>query len=362
MKVAIIGAGIAGLATAIGLERVGIDYTLHERTWHLGREGLGFILQKNGLDALAQLSGDVKREVEQAGAWLERFTLRDPQGRTMLEEPLPESLGLRRADLLASMMRHIQPDRMMMRQQFVEFERDANGRAIAALFENGHRQEADLFLACDGSRSQIRQSLFPQAQLEPVRVLELVSILHNAELVQELAGRFLKTQRAEGGLSFGLVPCGGDHVIWYMQFDANRYPLPYTANAQERALFAQQLVGHWPDPIPQLLSGSDWRNTHLWRTTDMNALPSLHHENVVLLGDAGHPMLTFSSQGVNLALDDAQHLCAMLRQGIPSSADLSAWSRARLAEIAPLRETGRELSHNFLVFDPTRDHAIPLAS
>lgn len=361
MKIAIIGAGIAGLAMAIGLERAGFEYTIHERTGHLGQEGLGFILRQNGLDALAQIGTDVVREVEQVGQWLDHFVLRNPEGKTMLEQPLSGALGIRRADLIGVMMRHVDASRVSMQHPCTGFERDANGHARCALFEDGSRVEADLFLACDGSRSRIRAALFPDAHLEPVRVHELVSIVHNDELARELAGKFIKTQEERGCLSIGLVPCGGDRVIWYMQFDST-HTLAYDSPEQARRQFAQKLVGHWADPIPRMLQSSDWQGTHVWRTTDLNPLPVMHQNNIVLMGDAAHPLLTFTSQGVNSALDDAYQLYSMLiARGKLTDTDLSEWGQARMAAIAPMRDSGRELARQFLEFDPNQARTVPLS-
>ncbi|MBI3230606.1 MAG: FAD-dependent monooxygenase [Burkholderiales bacterium] len=359
MKIAIIGAGIAGLGLAIGLQRAGIAYSIHERVGHLGQEGLGFILRQNGLDALAQLGQGVVDEVEDAGAWLNHFTLRNPHGKVLLDQPLEGALGIRRAALIQCMMNHVQADSVTMQHQCIGFEYDANGRAIAAKFDDGQQIEANLFVACDGSRSRVRQMLFPDAQLEPVRVHELVSIVHDAEMAAALEGRFLKTQQEEGCLSIGLVPCGGDRVIWYMQFDGT-HTLAYDSSEEQRRAFAQKLVGDWADPIPRLLKNSDWRGTHVWRTTDMDGLPTLHKNNIVLLGDAAHPMLTFTSQGVNSALDDAHQFCQLLEQGQPSAETIEAWAQKRLAEIAPMREMGRELAQQFLVFDPNQTRTVPL--
>jgi 2-polyprenyl-6-methoxyphenol hydroxylase-like FAD-dependent oxidoreductase len=360
VKIVIIGAGAAGLAMAISLERMGIDYSVHERTGHLGQEGLGFILRQNGLDSLQQIEARLVPEVVQTGAWLNHFTLRNPDGSTILDQPLHHALGIRRADLIGCLMKHVNPARVHMHSQCVGFERDAKGHAVAALFDDGRREEGDLFLACDGSRSRTRALLFPQAYLEPVVTHELVSIVHHAELAQEMAGHFIKTQDNAGSLALGLVPCGGDRIIWYMQFD-QRHTLAHDSTEMQRRNFAFKLVQEWADPIPRLLHASDWQGTHVWRTTDMNPLPALHRDNVVLMGDAGHPMLTFTSQGVNTALDDAFHLSQMIaKRGLPLDADLDEWSAARLAELAPMLEGGRKLQQDFLHYDPNRPNTVPL--
>ena len=65
-KVAILGGGIAGLAFALRYRQLGGQVSIHERALPRKSEGLGFIVQGNGLRALAQVG---RREaVESRGA------------------------------------------------------------------------------------------------------------------------------------------------------------------------------------------------------------------------------------------------------------------------------------------------------
>jgi 2-polyprenyl-6-methoxyphenol hydroxylase-like FAD-dependent oxidoreductase len=95
------------------------------------------------------------------------------------------------------------------------------------------------------------------------------------------------------------------------------------------------------------------RVVHRWRTTDLDPLPRLHRGNVVLVGDAAHPLLPFTSQGVPAALADAQTLGqglvgVDLRRPAELSTALACYSDRRLPVLAQLIEQGRQLQHRFL--------------
>ena len=53
MRVIVIGSGIAGLAAAIGLRKVGIEVTVYERAPELREVGAGISLWANAIRALA---------------------------------------------------------------------------------------------------------------------------------------------------------------------------------------------------------------------------------------------------------------------------------------------------------------------
>src|SRR5947209_9811749 len=64
MRVIVIGSGIAGLAAAVGLRKVGFDVTVYERAPELREVGAGISLWANALRALDYVgAGDAVRRV-----------------------------------------------------------------------------------------------------------------------------------------------------------------------------------------------------------------------------------------------------------------------------------------------------------
>jgi 2-polyprenyl-6-methoxyphenol hydroxylase-like FAD-dependent oxidoreductase len=111
-------------------------------------------------------------------------------------------------------------------------------------------------------------------------------------------------------------------------------------------------VGQWPQPLPELIELTDFSESHVWFTTDLDPLPSFHRGNVVLVGDAAHPLLPFTSQGVGSALQDALSLATHIggQFDCPKKLEegLRVFSDERLSCVTRFLQSGRELAERFL--------------
>jgi 2-polyprenyl-6-methoxyphenol hydroxylase-like FAD-dependent oxidoreductase len=361
LDVAILGGGIAGIAAAIRLQQMGGQPVVYERDLARVRHGHGFILLENGLQSLDRLG--IGEAIRASGHRLERYELHRPDGALVFETAFQGSMGFRRGEFMDALesqldAQHQPPVRMGMKLAEVGFEPVTRSLEWVR-FENGSKVRADLFVVAEGRHSRIRNALFPVHELTDVLVKELVCQVHDPELATDLGERFMKFQAEQGGVALGLVPCGHGQVVWYVQFDARRHPFEGRTAAEKKA-FVEGLVGDWADPVPRLISGTDFDLGYVWNTNDLDPLPALHGGNVALIGDAAHPFLPFTSQGVNAALQDVLVLTECLepwlssvsgpRRGIADA--LAAYSQRRLPEIHRIVASGRDLRERFL--DPEK--------
>jgi len=220
--------------------------------------------------------------------------------------------------------------------------------ARAVCFRNGDAHEADAFIAADGVRSGCRLSLGLGAMTTPGRVREIVAHVRRPVLAERLGHRFLKVVDPAGGLAVGLVPLGDDRLIWFVQFDSQRFDTPAPA---EIGAFLGEHFRDFPLMVRQALASADPDRVHLWRTVDEEPARHWSVGNVALAGDAAHPLLPFTSQGVNTALEDAVLLSDMLRR-CGDRGELPALFRAYEQERRPSLlscvASGRQLARSFV--------------
>jgi salicylate hydroxylase len=293
---------------------------------------------------------------------LTRYLCRNSAGDILDQQPLPVGTRcLRRRDLICALMAALNGQvPILYDAELDHVERDGSGSIHAAVLSSGEAVMADLYVAADGSRSKARTATFPNWPSRCAPVAEIVGMLRCKDAVRWAGQDFNKFHAAEGGLALGIVPVAADHVVWFLQFDVQRFNLP-PDSPEGRLGFAESLLAGWGEPIPHLLAHTDYSRVHLWRPVDCDLIPQFYSSNLVLVGDAAHPMLPFTSRGVSSAIGDVIVLAQELRSGGDLQHALYAYSAQRRAECAPYISKGRELTSYFM--EPLRRAAavVPLA-
>jgi FAD-dependent urate hydroxylase len=214
----------------------------------------------------------------------------------------------------------------------------------------GEKEYGDLFIAADGANSVVRKKLFPLHEIRQSPIQELVGIITNPGLAQELDGQMVKTQCTGSSLSMGMLPCNEEQVIWYMQFNSSQLS-PHGLSQQEKKDFATQALKNWPSPAQDIIAQTDFSKVFLWLTRDMELLNTFHRQNIILIGDAAHLTLPFTSQGTNSALTDAMTLAGLLAP-VTSSSEFpgvfSTYHQTRAEVLQQYLEFGRKQEHRFL--------------
>lgn len=347
MKALIIGGGIAGLAAAISLRRAGWNALVEERS-QFSDNGIGFIILPNGLNALDSFG--VGQQVRKMGKMLNRAIMRKKNGEIFKTEEVADCLSIKRSSCIDALRQLIPEEYIHTGCDFSHFEYDETGKAIAAHFKNGVREEADIFIGADGVNSRTRKLLFPDHTIRQTKIKELVGFAYAPEIVKQLGGSFIKTHSYESGLAMGLVPCNNQQLIWFIQLDNEKWSIDNTST-QAKKDFVINNVHKWPAPIQQVLKFCDFEKANLWPTRDMDLLPSFHHKNILLMGDAAHMTLPFTSQGTNSALKDALVLGDILKN-MSEDSDLETlftiYYEKRKDELMKYLNFGREMENYFL--------------
>lgn len=344
------GGGVAGCAIAAALRS---HPTLHESVVIERRAagapgGMGFILMPNGLEALERIAPET--DWRAAGRAIDRVSLRVADGSVLSETSIDAAACVSRVRFLELLRNAAGDARFIEGRAFASLETDADGYTAAAVLADGERVEGDAFFGCDGAQSRTRSLVFPEATLGEVVVKEIVSTARCPALAAELGTTFRKYHDEEGGFAVGLLAESDERIVWFVQFDALRWPEVDPA-PEMLASFVAERIAAWPADVRAAFASTDFRQSHLWPTRDLHPLASLSRGNLALVGDAAHACLPFTSQGANGALVDAALLGELLR-GARDRADVAAafgvYGASRRPHHRRMFIEGRRLREEFL--------------
>jgi len=111
--------------------------------------------------------------------------------------------------------------------------------------------------------------------------------------------------------------------------------------------------------VQEVLTLNDFSNNYIWHSTDFDLLPTFHKNNVLLLGDAAHLALPFTSAGITNALVDAKCFSELLLAGKPFEEVCNNFYQLRATDLKEHVTLGRQIQEDFL--NPTSENfKIPL--
>jgi 2-polyprenyl-6-methoxyphenol hydroxylase-like FAD-dependent oxidoreductase len=334
----VVGAGIAGLASALALRATGLPVRVVERAAAPSARGGGIGLTPNGMHALHRLgvgAAVCARSVVQVEGGV-----RTPNGR-----------WLARSDLAFVHRRYGEHVRALLRHDLISVLAAAlptgtihYGLTAALVAPGGADGPAllrvgadivpsDLVVAADGIHSAMRAAIHPgHPGLRDCGSASWRTVVPAADLTPVPA----ETWGAGLRLSILPLPAGRAHFS-ALATDAARDGADLTT-----------LFGRWHDPIPTLLARAAAAEVHVDRIEELAApLSALGSGRVVLVGDAAHPMAPNVGLA-NVALEDAVELAHRIGDIVdfaalrPALADYDRARRPRVDRLARIsRWTGR---------------------
>ena len=355
MKIAILGGGVAGLAFGIYMKKNGHEVLLFERSPELPVLGNAFLMHREGMEILEELDSTKSLNI---GATIHDFTLRRPDETLVQRSDIDSWQCIKRRELIELLASNFGIEHIQFNRCFSHFEWK-DEVAQKAVFEDGSFVEADMFVGSDGCHSNVRKALFGETVFTPVEVQEILGLIRDPHLVELFKGHFTKYQDSIQGLSFGFIPTSDHEIVWYNQFDV-KLTEGMVGYEKELKKTSTQLLSEFPELVQQLIKATDEQNMYLWNTKDFDLLSSFHRGNVVLMGDAAHVALPFTSAGTTNALYDARQLAHELEVGNNIRLSFNRYYEQRAEMIREHISLGRQLKQAFLFPEQNNGSEIPL--
>ncbi|MCE2848787.1 MAG: DsbA family protein [bacterium] len=345
MKFVIIGGGIGGLTMGIFLHKKGADVVVNERALNVPVGGNAFLMHAEGVSILKELSSGFNPKAI-PGKFIDQFSLRKPSDEEIKFQKLDPWQCIKRKDIVEFLYTLLPSEKIIHGRVFSHF-LYKNEKVIAAVFRNGDIEYGDIFIGADGGNSHVRSAIFGETNFTPIEVKEVVGLMQNKELSARLGNRFTKFQHDKKSISFGVIPSSESEVVWYIQYDPNIMDVEEN-NPAAMKMFCTELLKDFPDLVQEILEAEDYTSTYIWHTKDFDLLPSFHKNNVVLIGDAAHLALPFTSAGTTNALVDAHTLQSLLMGKEDIETAFQKYHKLRAEHIAKQIQLGRDIKKDFL--------------
>lgn len=339
MRVAIIGAGIGGLALAQGLRQAGVEVRLYERdpSPRFRKQGYRIHISPVGESALAAvLPAEVRRRVIVTATHPGDLVAGFDSSLTKTFEQLypgagPETVSaIDRYAFRRALMTGLD-DVLVFGKQFTSYAETGDG-GVEIHFDDGSTATADVLVGADGVGSRVRAQLVPDFEVIDSGIRCIYGKLPLTPALQvppEFLRGFCFVAGGQGpGMAFGPVLFRtppeeyGDYLMAVMTGTQEQLGHPdeelFAFAPEDLWKVVAQHVTDWHPTITDLVNAADSTAAFPITLRTCTQVASWQTGRVTLLGDAVHPMLPSAGAGANTALWDAAELTkALLSDSLP---------------------------------------------
>ena len=325
LSIAIVGAGIGGLAAASLLLKRGFNVMVYEQATRFARVGAGIQQSPNvmkvhrGLGIEARLrqiaftpSSSLNRDAH-TGATTNEY----PLGKDAEDRYGAPFLAMHRGDLHAALADLVPKENIQLGRKLRRV--DQEGSQVSLTFEDGERVKADVVIGADGVHSLIRDHVAGQ---------------ENPRFTGRIAYRTTFPTSLLKGVDIGMSRTkwwGSDRHIVIYHTTANRDEVYFVTSTPEKADWItkeswsikgdlQELQEAFKDFHPDVravLAAAP--EVHKWGIFERDPLPQWTLGRITLLGDSCHPMTPYMASGAAMALEDAVILARCLEGATAAS-------------------------------------------
>jgi salicylate hydroxylase len=356
-RIAVIGAGIGGLAAACALRDQGFEVEVYERAAELGEVGAGLQLGPNAVKVLRALGIEERLRplaCEPTNivsvAWddaHERF--REPLKAVAAAQFGAPYFTAHRADLHGLLVARLPAGIIHLNAQCTGVA--SVGDPAVATFADGRTVEADVIVGADGINSAVRDSLIG---VQPGRYTQQMAwrCIVPIDCVPTRIGPGKSVSVGHDEYVGWIGPEG--HVICYPIRGGELYNI-FAGHVSEAwveeswsvsSSVAELLAGFrgWNEALLAMLSRVE--HCYKWGIRDRDPLPHWTDGSVTLLGDAAHPMMPTLAQGAAITLEDAYALARNLARHDDWRDGLKAYEAERAPRAGHVQLQARQQFQN----------------
>lgn len=314
MEIAILGAGVAGVSSAIALAQQGFNVRIYERHAAVSNIGAGIVVWPNAAYVLEQLG--VLNEIAAASGYPTHMRRRSHSNEDLGAidiESINGHMGYPSLSILRNDFQNILISKLESLGVAIQYTHSVTSIETKDLgqaqvhFQNGLRITADVLVGADGrmasyARRYVHDDNAPvyQGFINWIGVYESEAESFDEIAVMDYWGV---------GARFGIVPVTRHKAYWAGGVACSGIGPRNPAEYKEELHSA---FSGWPQPIQTMIERTPVKRINKIYVHDHNPIQAWHKHNVIAIGDAAHASLPTSGQGACQALEDAWHLANCL--------------------------------------------------
>lgn len=319
-RIAVIGAGIGGLATALALLRRGLDVEVYEQAPQLGEVGAGIQISSNGTRVLYALGLEealrrvqvlpARRQIRHwsTGETWDWFEL----GAVSAKRYGTPHVMLHRADLhalLAEAVGRLKPDAVHLAKRCIGLTQ--SDRQVEIRFETGETASAAYVIGADGIHSRVRECLFGPDRPQFTGVVAWRAVVPMEKLPSRLAQMVGTNWLGPRGHVLHYPVRRGELMNYISLVERDDWQIESWTVAGTRSELANDYRG-WHADVHAIIANIE--TPYKWALMVREPMPQWSQGRITLLGDACHPTLPFLGQGGVMALEDGYVVAACLQR------------------------------------------------
>ncbi|WMT74312.1 FAD-dependent monooxygenase [Bradyrhizobium sp. Ash2021] len=340
LQIAIVGAGIGGLAAALALRARGLNVTVFEQAHSPHEVGAGISIQPNAARLLMRIG--LRDRIENIGTRSVGLSLWTSRGEPVPTPPASAdspSYHVHRVELL-DMLNDAQAAGAVRFGHHCTGIRETD-RGVGLAFANGVTADADIVIGADGIHSIVQREVGLTTNPTSEGIMAYRGLIRSERLswAKDLRGLKMWMGSRRSFLCFPVARGRLINMVAFVPSDLESEET-WTAPGDLKAL-AAEYIG-WDAPVLETIGALD--ETFRWGVYDRAPLPYWSTARTTLLGDAAHAMVPHFGQGAGQAIEDGFALAVLLENAKPADvpARLKAYEKLRLGHTSRVQAASRE--------------------